>query len=172
MFLPGPEGSSPSVPVSKEVRVSCWGPSVLRGCWETGGAGEEELGLGVKSWGACSSRTERAGNWALLASPSSLPQSPHLVMGQRVQSLPVVLNLGGDVFILQNHPHPASLSPLCGGSSGSSEQPSGPSHGDPEDPCVGTHTALSRAPWTTNAGRRSLRRGADALAQRGPEFQF
>lgn len=130
---PGPEGSSPSVPGPKEVRVSCWGPQL------SGVPGKHEvLGGGIRTGclalGTCYSRTERAGIWALLASPSSLPQSPHLVMGQCVQSLPVVLDFGGDVFVLQDHPHPASLSPLCGGSSGSSEQPSGPSHGDPEDP--------------------------------------
>lgn len=62
-------------------------------------------------------------------------------MGQGVQPLPVILNLGGDVFVLQDHPGPAALSPLCGKSSGSSERPSGPFCGDLQNPCVGTYTA-------------------------------
>ena len=50
-------------------------------------------------------------------------------MCQGVESLPVVLDLGGDVFILQDHPCPASLSPLCRGSSSISDRPLDPSRG-------------------------------------------
>lgn len=94
----------------------------------------EGLASGLKG-GPCYSKTETSRDWLPLlphtaTSPGSfLTQRPHLVVGQGVQSLPVILDLGGDVLILQDHPRPASLSPLCGKSPGSSERPSGPSWG-------------------------------------------
>lgn len=39
---------------------------------------------------------------------------PHLIVHQGVQALPVALDLGGDVFILQHHPSDPALPPLWG----------------------------------------------------------
>lgn len=96
-----------------------------------------------------------------LLNPSApCPHSSHLVMGQGVQPLPVILNLGGDVFILQDHPGPTSLSPLCRESRCISERPVGPSCEDPEDPYAGGYRAPSQGciRGHTGASRCSLRR--------------
>lgn len=61
---------------------------------------EVDVQLGVQPLGgACYSWPETGGNCGL-ASPTPPAQSPHLVMSQGVQSLPVILNFGGDVFVL------------------------------------------------------------------------
>lgn len=36
----------------------------------------------------------------------------HLIVSQSIQSLPVVVNLGGDIFILQDDSRHAALAPL------------------------------------------------------------
>ena len=99
----------------------------------------------------------------------SHPWSPHLVMCQGVESLPVILNLSGDVFILQDHPRPASLSPLCRGNSSISDRPLGPSHGTLRTPVQASAWHHLRVHPKTGARRCSQRRGAEA--QGDPDSQ-
>lgn len=41
------------------------------------------------------------------------PPAPHLVVGQRVDPLPVTLDLGGDILVLEDDTGHAALAPLC-----------------------------------------------------------
>ena len=49
---------------------------------------------------------------------ASAAAAAHLVVRQRVEPLPVIVDLGGNVFVLQDDTGHAALPPLCGGGEG------------------------------------------------------